>query len=165
MGLMDSFEEQATLLDVGVYGFGPWYIRNDGYSLAHTWPIVVSDWISFFNAAIIEFVPNRSTVIQAGGWQGVYPFLLSNMFERVYTFEPEPVNFHILSKNCQRTNIIKFQAALSDEAGIATLELTDNTGQNRIAHDKHELFPLPIRNTLTIPKITIDSLNVRRRKL
>lgn len=162
MGVMDNFEQKVDLLEVGIYGFGPWFTYNQqGENYKNNFEPIVYDWLNFFNPLINDVVTDRSLVIQAGGWQGVYPFLLSNMFAQVYTFEPDPINFYVLTKNCQRNNIHKFQAALSDVAGLVTFELTNGSGQNRVVHDKHEMFYLnDVIQTVTLPAVTIDSLNV-----
>lgn len=163
MSLMHSYDDRLQLLNVGIYGFGPWYVHSQEDELIkHNWEPIVYDWLGFFNPAINNLVTDRGTVIQAGGWQGVYPFLLSNMFERVYTFEPDPMNFHALSKNCQRKNIHKFQAVLGDSAGLVTVDLTPGAGQNRVVHDRHPLFTqLTVLESIQVPSITIDSLNVQ----
>lgn len=162
MSLMHSFDDRLQELHVGIYGFGPWFVHSqEDQLLKHNWEPIVFDWLNFFNPAINNLVTERATVIQAGGWQGVYPFLLSNMFERVYTFEPDPMNFHALTKNCQRKNIYKFQAVLSDSPGIVTVDLTLGAGQNRVVHDRHPLYTdLTITESIQVPAITIDSLNV-----
>lgn len=51
-------------------------------------------------------------VVQAGGNCGVWPRALGQRFDRVYTFEPCPVNFRCLAANASEENIYKFNAAL-----------------------------------------------------
>lgn len=162
MGVMDNFEQQVHLINEGIYGFGPWYVHHqEGNNYNNNWKPIVEDWLIFFNPIINEIVTNRTVVIQAGGWQGVYPFLLSNMFQQVYTFEPDPLNFYVLTKNCQRKNINKFQAVLSNVSGMATFEITQGSGQNRVVHDRHEAYYLDdIVEKISVPALTIDSLNV-----
>ena len=162
MGIMNSFDEQLKQYDVGIYGFGPWFLHHqEGKNFQNNFAPIVGDWLTFFNPFINEFVTNRSVVVQAGGWQGVYPFLLSNMFENVYTFEPDPLNFYALTKNCQRKNIHKFQSVLSNKSGLVTFDITNGSGQNRVVHDSHEMYNLvDIVETLTIPALTVDSLNL-----
>lgn len=72
------------------------------------------DWIKKFKPWIMDHVKIRTTVIQAGGACGMYPRLLSGMFETVYTFEPDPQNFYFLNANCPNNNIRKFNCALGD---------------------------------------------------
>ena len=64
---------------------------------------------------ILEHCPSRHTVLQAGGACGMYPRLLSNIFERVVTFEPDPINFFFLSHNCKDKRITKINGVLGNE--------------------------------------------------
>lgn len=56
----------------------------------------------------------KRIAVQAGGNCGVWPMWLSERFEAVYTFEPDPTNFFCLAQNCKRPNIFCYQAALGD---------------------------------------------------
>jgi len=64
-------------------------------------------------------VDRRGTCIQAGGNIGIYPYALSTIFERVYTFEPDPLNFYCLVNNVMKPNVNCMQAALSDTNSVA----------------------------------------------
>lgn len=48
---------------------------------------------------IATLVVRRGAVVQAGGCAGLWPLALSHYFSRVYTFEPDPVNFQCLKAN------------------------------------------------------------------
>lgn len=74
----------------------------------------MGDWITSHEDLYKKHVKDWSIVVQAGGNCGMYPSLFSCMFETVYTFEPDPLNFFCLVQNCQNPNIIKMQAALGD---------------------------------------------------
>jgi len=69
-------------------------------------------------AAIKEMILNHcgtfNTAVQAGGACGMYPKLMSKIFNKVYTFEPDPYNFYCLSQNCMEPSIYKFNSALGD---------------------------------------------------
>ena len=47
----------------------------------------------------MEFIKKRRIAIQAGGNVGVYPLHLSEYFDAVHTFEPDPENFACLQQN------------------------------------------------------------------
>lgn len=69
--------------------------------------------------------------VQAGGNVGVWPKRLGEVFEAVYTFEPEPKNFYCLAHNCPDAHVMKFQAALGytrNFVGMAYAEGTRNMG-------------------------------------
>lgn len=78
---------------------------------------------------IQEHCKSFRTVIQAGGACGMYPRLLSNMFEQVVTFEPDPVNFFFLNLNCRGKNVVKFNCALGDENRWATFHHPANNNR------------------------------------
>jgi FkbM family methyltransferase len=87
--------------------------------------------------------------LQAGGCNGMYPRLLSSVFERVITLEPDPTSFEALTLNCSGLdNVFKFQAALGDSPSTVSMIVQDptNVGMNRVSEGG------------VIPRITIDSL-------
>lgn len=65
----------------------------------------------------------------------MYPRLLSNMFETVVTFEPDPINFFFLNLNCRGKSIRKFNCALGDENRWATFHhpANNNRGTGNLA--------------------------------
>jgi FkbM family methyltransferase len=64
---------------------------------------------------ISEHVPEKKVVVQAGGNCGYYVKQYSELFDLVYTFEPDPLNFLCLTMNCRSPNVVKFQACLGFE--------------------------------------------------
>lgn len=58
------------------------------------------DWIQD-SKHFMSHVKNFNTVIQAGGNCGMYPRFYKNYFDKVYTFEPDSLNFYCLERNCQ----------------------------------------------------------------
>jgi FkbM family methyltransferase len=68
--------------------------------------------------AILAHVPGRRVVVQAGGNCGPLVRLLAPVFEAVYTFEPDPLNFTALVVNtAEFRNVWRYQAALGAERG------------------------------------------------
>jgi len=92
-------------------GIGDWVWPRDDEGLwlgpSQEWPAI--------KELILEHCTSMDTALQAGGGAGMYPRLLSEMFSTVVTFEPDPVNFFCLARNCKSRNIVKFNAALGDE--------------------------------------------------
>ncbi len=132
-----------------VAGVAPWlWIHSDGGA----WEGPKSDWEDSHVDAIKLHVDDFRICIQAGGNQGMYPRLLKNYFEHVYTFEPDPLNFYCLTYNCQDDNIYKMQAALGSETGLARVNRLSmqNTGCHTVSTD----------GDCFVPMITIDSLNL-----
>jgi FkbM family methyltransferase len=60
-------------------------------------------------AAVVE---NHRVLVQAGGNCGLYVKRFAKLFQHVYTFEPDPVNFYCLTQNVTEPNVYKYQAAL-----------------------------------------------------
>lgn len=64
--------------------------------------------------------------IQAGGNAGIHPIVLSDYFERVYTWEPEPINFAAMTENLARrqiANVVPINGALGREEGRCGLNI------------------------------------------
>jgi FkbM family methyltransferase len=132
-----------------VAGVAPWlWIHSDGGA----WEGPKSDWEDSHLDAIKLHVEDFRICIQAGGNQGMYPRLLKQHFEHVYTFEPDPLNFYCLTYNCQDDNIYKMQAALGSETGLARVNRLSmqNTGCHTVSTD----------GDCFVPMITIDTLNL-----
>lgn len=71
---------------------------------------------------VVSLCTNRDTVVQAGGNIGIFPYYLSDYFNKVITFEPILGNYNCLLHNLEgKNNIITFNLGLGDkeeEAGI-----------------------------------------------
>jgi len=77
---------------------------------------------------------NRKTIVQAGGNAGYYPKKYATLFETVYTFEPDWLNFYCLNLNVPNPNVIKTQACLGNERQLVSLNIKEvNRGKNHIS--------------------------------
>ena len=98
------------------------------------------------------------TVIQAGGNAGMYPVTLAGFFNRVLTFEPEPLNYECLVYNCREFKHVEPMRAIlgnSDEnvgleerAGLIDGKLCVNSGAFRVNGEGD------------IPQVRIDDLGI-----
>lgn len=83
-----------------------------------------------------KYIPpdRRKCVVQAGANWGYWPARLAAMFERVYTFEPDPVCFSCLAMNTAGlTNVIRLQAVLGDKPAFVDLwRDVDTTGNQYV---------------------------------
>jgi len=66
-------------------------------------------------------IKSRS-VIQGGGCYGLWPKMLSKVFDTVYTYEPESETFYGLCLNCPEENIIKLNAAMGHKRRGVTVK-------------------------------------------
>ena len=137
-----SYESLLHTVDEKIDNVDSWtWIEKDWEGFR--WP--KEDWQNAIKELIEKHVNGRTVVVQAGGLQGMYPRLLSDIFERVYTFEPDPLSFHCLVNNCQKDNIIKIQAAVGQSPGLVDVlrYCEHNVGMNSIAQgNKYPVFTI-----------------------
>jgi len=145
------FDDNSKFRDVEVEGIKGWWWPklDDG-----AWDGPLQDWHQLKSA--FQYIKEKGVVVQAGGNCGLYPRLLSDIFERVYTFEPDIYNFHFLTRNCQKENIVKINAALGDKNGLvdSVRSKTDFSNPNCGA--------LGLTEGKLTPIFTIDQLSLDR---
>ena len=73
----------------------------------------------------------------------MYPRLLSDIFKTVYTFEPHPWNFHALSRNCNKENIIKINAALGDTHKMIAMSAGRDINVGEFKVEESEIAYIP----------------------
>lgn len=100
---------------------------------------------------IADLVENKNVLVQAGGNAGYYPKLYAQLFNEVYTFEPDPLNFFCLSLNCNVPNVHKFQACLGDKNECVNVFNATTTLGHGGSH---------VQGSGTIPTMMIDQLNL-----
>jgi len=144
--MINLFDEHTRFRDEEVDGVrGWWWPKND----EGAWVGPSKDWIGLKNS--FQYLKSRKVVVQAGGNCGLYPRLLSEVFERVYTFEPDIFNFHFLNRNCQKENIIKINAALG--------EMNKLVGTSRSGFGSENCGSFTTKDDISlIPVFTIDQL-------
>lgn len=98
-------------------------------------------------------VKEKNVAVQAGGYCGVFPRMLSNMFQRVYTFEPDPINFFCLANNTPSSNVYRYQAALGKEHGLISMDYMclTNAGMKKVGTAPG-----------VIPTMRVDDLKLER---
>lgn len=119
-----------------------------------TFDIITTDWTNHHHKILKYFTPESAKVIfQAGGNCGLYPLLYSIFFQKIITFEPDPLNFYCLSNNCKGEKFIKINAALSNKSGMKKFSVhgIDNVGMHSFNKGPYQY------DVLTM---TIDSLNL-----
>ena len=111
-------------------------------------PVLIEELEKLGQLPIDEF----SIAVQAGGNVGGFPIGLIELFDRVITFEPDPLNFRCLQKNLEgHIGIDYYQAALGAREGKCRItdEFTHkNCGALKVAPGGD------------IPITTIDSLHL-----
>lgn len=142
---------------------GPWFLpENVVYNQnGLEFHIVKSDWENRQKRAILNHCKSFNVALQAGGWLGVIPRLLSNQFKKVYTLEPDYDNFCTLIANCvNNKNITAFNAALSSTSTQMEFERTITPGQHRLKSP--DAWPtVKIEDTTEVQTLNIDCLNLK----
>jgi FkbM family methyltransferase len=109
---------------------------------------MVMCWTKDHAPTFLKYLKKSDIVVQAGGFNGLYPLLFSHTFRSVYTFEPHPLNFYLLNRNCQSDNVIKFNAALGDEHKMVGIH----------SGNIHNLGASSVIENGIIPQMRIDDL-------
>ena len=71
---------------------------------------------------VSAYSEQKRVVVQAGGNAGMYVKMYEDIFDTVYTFEPDPINFYCLTKNTS-TKTIKFQSCLGNNLNLPVVDL------------------------------------------
>jgi hypothetical protein len=96
------------------------------------------------------YLKGKKVAVQAGGNCGMQVVKFADYFDYVYTFEPDPINFHCLVNNLQYDNVIKMQCCLGDEHKLVSLK-DDNLGIGGFYVNE---------NLGNIPTLRIDDLSL-----
>ena len=106
--------------------------------------IDILDGFESYRPVYDGYVENKGVAVQAGGYCGVFPRLLGEMFNTVYTFEPDPLNFFCLNLNCQTDNIVKAQGGLGEEHGMVSVvrQHNNNRGMNYVQRSANSKIPI-----------------------
>lgn len=105
---------------------------------------------------ISDHCSQKKVVVEAGGNAGFYVKAYAHLFETVYTFEPDNLNFKCLTANVEEKNVIKFQACIGFERNLVSLITSrGNIGMYHVAIDDKKILPG------IIPTIRIDDLNLQ----
>ena len=104
---------------------------------------------------IASYAKGKQVCIQAGGNVGYYAKIYAELFDTVYTFKPNPLNFYCLNKNVQNANVIKFQSCLGNVHQLVSLDLPKSYVKKGI-----NIGTYYISGKGNIPTLLIDDLNL-----
>jgi FkbM family methyltransferase len=132
------------------------WIAND----SGCYDYIIHDWRAYFHL-IAKWVVETKVVVQAGGNCGLYPLYYAEMFDRVFTFEPDPMNFHCLAANCTNSKIIKFNTGLADTPQFVKIGNPDptNVGMARVGGGDTVVYCITI-DSLNLPALSLLHLDV-----
>lgn len=144
-----SYKELLKVRPDIVDGVGDWlWVASD----SGAWDGPHREWQETHRDAYLNNTKGRDIVVQAGGNCGLYPRLFAQHFKTVYTFEPDPLNFHCLVNNCQLDNVVKINGALGKDNSLVRMKRSSmsNVGMHQVVTDGECL----------VPQFTIDQLNL-----
>jgi FkbM family methyltransferase len=107
---------------------------------------------------LLPLLKGRRTCIQAGGCLGFWPIRLSQIFEQVITFEPEPSNYECLMKNIEGIkNITAINAALGCDNNKIDMILPEHETGNSGAYYVKQNGRI---DTVIIDELKIDDVDL-----
>jgi len=145
----ELYEVRTQPLEGSSNSLWSWAKKDTG-----AWQGPVNDWNTSHFAKYVEPIETKGVVVTAGGNMGLHTRVYSELFERVYVFEPDYINFHALVRNNFAKNVYFFKAAVGKESGFGVLQSagTDNMGMHTVGVELNGHLPI----------MTIDQLNLQR---
>jgi FkbM family methyltransferase len=108
---------------------------------------------------VMEILKEGDVVVDVGAHIGYYTLIFARCVGekgKVYAFEPEPINFFILSKNVEVNgykNVLLFQKAVADFNGRTLLFLDEGTNTG-----DHRLYPGENRKSIEVDVVKLDDV-------
>ncbi len=105
---------------------------------------------------------SKGTVLQAGGNAGYYVKQYADLFARVITFEPLPVNFACLTLNCDHASVIKFQACVGNDHEWRSLTVNEgDLGATHVSAATHGYtYPTMRLDDLKLDEVSLIQLDL-----
>lgn len=100
------------------YDTGPWIWPKTDQG---AWDGPIINWNDGHSVSYFEHLKGYKVVVTAGANCGLHTRYYASKFELVYAFEPHWLNFYCLTRNCPEQNVIKFNTALGDKAGVSSI--------------------------------------------
>jgi FkbM family methyltransferase len=124
-----------------------WYWRKDDTNFK-TYNSLASE--TELLEIVKPYLKGKKVAVQAGGNCGMQVVKFAEFFDTVYTFEPDPINFHCLVNNLPYTNVIKFQCCLGDSHKMVSMTTLPNEIGGFYVNE----------NSGSTPTMKIDDLNL-----
>lgn len=157
--MKNDFWDLVHIRQESVDGEPNWFwIKTDNGA----WDGPKTDWETSHKPKIMQYCKQKRLVLTAGGNQGMYTRLYSKMFDWVYSFEPDPLNFHCMVNNNQSQNVFKFNCALGAMPDVVSLHrpAIENTGMHEIAMNPAQFIPMLTLDSFNLPYLDLLQLDV-----
>jgi len=157
---MTNFDDRIYVRKEIVADETDWFwVKEDTGS----WDGPRDDWLLSHSNRYFTHVKQRRVVVAAGGNMGLYARLYSNLFETVYVFEPDILNFHCLVMNTQRMNVFKFNCALGGCAASVAMDVGNHTNRGMFkVLDQKGTVPMVMLDSFNFPVVDFLQLDVER---
>lgn len=136
-----------------------WQKKDDG-----AWKGPHENWNGGHSKQYFDYVTSRFVVVTAGGNMGLHTRAYASMFERVYVFEPDNLNFTALVRNCQYENVYFFRAGLGESSGlwghVQKSSQENNTGMHQVAKMDGGQLPIMSIDSLNLDKCDLIQLDI-----
>jgi FkbM family methyltransferase len=110
---------------------------------------------------ISELCPNKLVVIEAGGNAGFYVKKYAEIFDTVYTFEPDNLNFYCLNQNVREQNVIKIQSCLGNlRKPVSITSNKKNIGAYSVNEGIDGIIPTLLIDDLNLEKCDLIHLDI-----
>jgi FkbM family methyltransferase len=155
----DDLYEERTEPIKGTDNATWWWLKRD----TGAWTGPIADWNESHYDAFVKDIAPKKVVVTAGGNMGLYTRAYSEMFERVYVFEPDHFNFSALVRNNLAHNVFFFRAALGAKAGWCTLDPSNdqcNVGMHKVRQDSGGIIPVMCIDDLKLDHCNLIQLDV-----
>jgi FkbM family methyltransferase len=129
-----------------------------GEEKCYNWTKIESDLPEY----LMQHVPDKNVMVQAGGNMGWFTKIYAKEFNRVYVFEPDNINFLCLTMNNPERHVMKYQACIGNERNLVSVTFREyDRGKNHIAHgrDLEKIAKKGIQDD-KIPTLLVDDLNL-----
>ena len=133
-----------------------WWPKNE--ENCYNWTKIESDLPGY----LMQHVPDKNVMVQAGGNMGWFTKIYAKEFNRVYVFEPDNINFLCLTMNNPERHVMKYQACIGNERNLVSVTFREHDrGKNHIAHgrDLEKIAKKGIQDD-KIPTLLVDDLNL-----
>lgn len=154
----DMYEERTAKLKGTTNDRWCWLQRDKG-----AWEGPLNDWNTSHYEKYVEPIEHKNVVVTAGGNMGLYTRAYSNIFKRVYVFEPDHFNFHALVRNNLAHNVFFFRAALGATNGWCSIDASNdiaNCGMHKVTETHGGIIPVMTIDSLELPECNLIQLDV-----
>lgn len=145
-----SYEKDLKLIEEDVLGENNWlWVKED----TSAWLGPMLEYTRDHQYKFYQYLKGNKVVVSAGANCGLHIRFFAKKFERVYAFEPDPLNFHCMVNNAQYDNVIKMMCALGAQNKLI------NVNRAEMIHCGSHTIDDSVSNGI-VPMLMIDTLKL-----